>query len=343
MKITLFKTLVIILVLGVFTIPVFTFATVPTESSVPIASGQNTGGATSIPVASGQNTGGASTVTVPIASGQNTGGASQSTSVNVPIVSGQNTGGATPTQSNVPIASGQNTGGAISIPIAQGQNTGGATSATIPATTTIPPANTNNVSSGGSSTSGGRGFVSFGSGGSLPLLSNIGQCGYISSYLKIGSNNSITEVNKLQSFLKNTEELDVDITGIFDQKTLNAVKAFQTKYSSDILSPWGIKDPTGHVYYTTRKKINENYCKTTFSLTPTQIAEIEAYKISSKKDADVSSGEVGIKGEIDSATDDSDALASDVSSTTDDSQTAVAVKTSLAQKLWSFIKSIFGK
>src|SRR3989344_5999697 len=104
MKITLFKILAITLIIGVFSIPVFASATVPIESSVPVA-----------PIASGQNTGGASAVTVP------------------------------------------NT---------QGQNTGGATTATIPATVVIPPTETKNVSSGGCSISGGRGFVSFGSGGS---------------------------------------------------------------------------------------------------------------------------------------------------------------------------------
>ncbi|HEY4504069.1 MAG TPA: hypothetical protein VJJ28_03095 [Candidatus Paceibacterota bacterium] len=346
MKITLFKILAITLIIGVFSIPVFASATVPIESSVPvapIASGQNTGGASAVtvPNTQGQNTGGASTnqSNIPVASGQNTGGAS---TVTVPLASGQNTGGATPSQSNIPTASGQNTGGANAVPNAQGQNTGGATTATIPATVVIPPTETKNVSSGGGSISGGRGFVSFGSGGSLPLLTNIGQCEYISSYLKIGANNSITEVNKLQSFLRNNEELDVDITGLFDQKTLYAVNAFQTKYASDILTPWGIKSPTGHVYYTTKKKINENYCKTTFSLTLAQIAEIEAYKNSSQRDASLSN-EVGVNKDSNSVSDNSDALVSDISNSTNETQTAVVVKTSLAKKLWNFIKSIFGK
>src|SRR3989344_1107190 len=314
MKITLFKILAITLIIGVFSIPVFASATVPIESSVPVA-----------PIASGQNTGGASAVTVPNTQGQNTGGASTN-------------------QSNIPVASGQNTGGAstVTVPLASGQNTGGATTATIPATVVIPPTETKNVSSGGGSISGGRGFVSFGSGGSLPLLTNIGQCEYISSYLKIGANNSITEVNKLQSFLRNNEELDVDITGLFDQKTLYAVNAFQTKYASDILTPWGIKSPTGHVYYTTKKKINENYCKTTFSLTLAQIAEIEAYKNSSQRDASLSN-EVGVNKDSNSVSDNSDALVSDISNSTNETQTAVVVKTSLAKKLWNFIKSIFGK
>ena len=44
------------------------------------------------------------------------------------------------------------------------------------------------------------------------------------------------------------------------------------------MAPWGLKVASGVVSYTTKKKINEIYCKTTFSLTPEQLAAIENYK-----------------------------------------------------------------
>ncbi len=126
-----------------------------------------------------------------------------------------------------------------------------------------------NVSGGGLYKSGGT---------SLPILTNISGCAYITTYMKSGNNNVTAEVTKLQSFLKNTEGLTVDINGTFDQKTFEAVKAFQTKYMSDILTPWGISTPTGSVYFTTQKKVNELYCKSTFSLTTEHLAIITAYK-----------------------------------------------------------------
>lgn len=104
---------------------------------------------------------------------------------------------------------------------------------------------------------------------------------YISKYMRYGANNDSEEVKKLQTFLKNNEGMnEVDITGQFDLATRGAVKAFQDRYKSDVLSPWGVKAPTGYVYYTTQKKINEIYCayNMSFPLSSTEQTEIDAYK-----------------------------------------------------------------
>ena len=69
------------------------------------------------------------------------------------------------------------------------------------------------------------------------------------------------QVIRLQAFLKVFEKLDyVQITGVFDEATLQGVMAFQQKYSSQVLTPWGISQPTGYVYKLTLAKINQILC-----------------------------------------------------------------------------------
>ena len=88
-------------------------------------------------------------------------------------------------------------------------------------------------------------------------------CPYLKSYLRIGRANDTFEVIKLQAFLKTFEGYDyVTISGVFDEATLQAVNAFQLKYQSEVLTPWGISAPTGYVYITTLGKINKILCGT---------------------------------------------------------------------------------
>jgi|GEM_PF-4509800 len=121
------------------------------------------------------------------------------------------------------------------------------------------------------------------------------QCNYLLEYLKIGEKNNPVEVLKLQTFLKDYEGFsNLKVTGVFDQETFDAVSSFQKKYSADVLSPWGLDGPTGYVYITTKKKINEIYCKTPLPLTTEQLEEINAFKNSyggNKK----ALGEIGMK------------------------------------------------
>lgn len=85
---------------------------------------------------------------------------------------------------------------------------------------------------------------------------------YLTSFIRPGANNNdVDQVKRLQSVLKNFENAPVEETGVYDDASESAVHALQTKYASDILSPWGITRSTGFVYLTTRKKINEIYCK----------------------------------------------------------------------------------
>lgn len=175
------------------------------------------------------------------------------------------------------VDNGNTAGGPVTPPVDNGGgnpgNGGGGNTGGGPST---PPVVT---TSGGSTGSSGYGFAGpSGSGSSLPALINISGCTYLTTYMKLGAENNASEVTKLQSFLKNTELLTVDINGTFDQKTFDAVSVFQAKYASDVLTPWGVSTPTGEVYFTTQKKVNELYCKATFSLTAEQLAIITAYR-----------------------------------------------------------------
>lgn len=85
-------------------------------------------------------------------------------------------------------------------------------------------------------------------------------CNYLESYLSPRRDNDPAQVLKLQTFLKEKENLDVPLNGVFDPSTLAAVKKFQTKYSEEILKPWKISNSTGNVSVTTRHKINDLSC-----------------------------------------------------------------------------------
>jgi len=84
---------------------------------------------------------------------------------------------------------------------------------------------------------------------------------YITRSIKLGAVNDPSEVKKLQTFLRDYEGFNnLAVTGFYDQTTYNAVKTFQTKYASDILTPVGLTVPSGYVYNLTIKKINEFMC-----------------------------------------------------------------------------------
>ncbi|OGG63197.1 hypothetical protein A3D66_00470 [Candidatus Kaiserbacteria bacterium RIFCSPHIGHO2_02_FULL_50_9] len=155
---------------------------------------------------------------------------------------------------------------------------------TPPVPPTPPPSN---PPSGGGG--GGGGIVSgplsvgYQSGGGLVLGASTEalpaeQCdAYLDSYIRYGRVNNENDVRRLQTFLRDFEAFgNLQETGMYDFPSLSAVNAFQMKYAGDILVPWGATGPTGYVYYTTKKKINEIYCKftTQFPLTADQEAEI---------------------------------------------------------------------
>ena len=78
--------------------------------------------------------------------------------------------------------------------------------------------------------------------------------------IKLWTENDSGDVKDLEDFLNAFEWESLEVDGIYWESDFEAVKRFQLKYASDILTPWDIKAPTWYVYKTTTKKINEVYC-----------------------------------------------------------------------------------
>ncbi len=94
--------------------------------------------------------------------------------------------------------------------------------------------------------------------GKLPLIKAEEDCEpYLEEYIRYGANNNPAEVEKLQTFLNEYEGEEIPVTGFYGEITRTAVNRFQVKYSDEILAPWGIDEPTGYVYKTTQRKIND--------------------------------------------------------------------------------------
>jgi hypothetical protein len=233
-------------------------------------------------------------------------------------------------------------------------NSGSSGSVSTPSTTdqgnSAVSSNPNSGSSsngGGSSSTSGSSSRSGGRSGSVRYIAgfpvNNSGCPYITSYMKMDNANDPTQVIRLQTFLKINERLNLDINGKFDQKTHDAVKAFQTKYANDVLLPWGGAKATGHVFYTTQKKINELVCKTPVTLTSAQLKAIEAFKSGQNEEAvkiQTANGDIIIDNDSNSST--SPVVAPEVGKNTTDTQSASAVKVSVGSKVWSFVKWLFG-
>lgn len=140
---------------------------------------------------------------------------------------------------------------------------------------------------GGGGGGGGNGPIVGSYGGNGPIVpqvagaSTTNSCYYLYDYLRKDFNNNPVEVKKLQVFLKTLEGFsDLQVTGVYDDATIAATDAFQIRYKDDVLIPWGYTGTQGtdYVYITTKKKVNEIYCRTAFPVTPLQQAEIDAHR-----------------------------------------------------------------
>jgi hypothetical protein len=87
-------------------------------------------------------------------------------------------------------------------------------------------------------------------------------CGlYMEKFIRMGSSkNDSEQVKKLQEFLNKQLNSNIPITGFFGPLTLAKVKEFQIKYSGEVLKPWGLNLPTGLVYLSTIRQINNLEC-----------------------------------------------------------------------------------
>lgn len=98
------------------------------------------------------------------------------------------------------------------------------------------------------------------------LGASISSCSiYLSDYMRKGGAASSSQVTKLQIFL-NAVGIKLPVSGLFDDATDQAVRAFQLQHKAEVLTPWftaGIvphDNPTGWVYQLTRWKINNIVC-----------------------------------------------------------------------------------
>ena len=160
--------------------------------------------------------------------------------------------------------------------------------------------------------------------------------------LRLGGNNSSAEVAKLQAFLKNSQGFNVNVTGNFDAMTEAAVKAFQTKYTSEILLPWGGTKNSGIAYITTIKKINQLVCNQPLSLSASELAVINAFKANRAAGnvtppAPLIDGtEIDLSGIIGLST-----TTNTVVKATTTENTATVANTSIAARFWNFIVNLF--
>jgi len=250
----------------------------------------------------------------------------------------------------VPATNGNETGAII--PTAQGSN-GDESGNSTPVTPVTPPITISSVVStaGGSSSSSSGSSGSFYGGGSYAPIATVAaspasmsSCPLLTvSFLKLGANNDGAEVAKLQAFLKDTEGLNVAVNGVFDQNTEAAVSAFQDKYLSDIMGPWGATRSSGIAYITTIKKINQIACNTPLNLSVADLSIINAYK--QAEASGTNAGPVGVNqgannGVAVGPTIPASASSSDILSTGNSNVAAVG-QASLAQRFWNFIVGLF--
>lgn len=172
---------------------------------------------------------------------------------------------------------------------------------------------------------------------------------YLTTFIKPGAKNDSEQVKRLQSLLNESEGANVVVNGEYDVNTVVAVHAFQTKYAADILAPWGATKSTGFVYLTTRKKVNEVYCKLTkeFPLTTEEVETIAKTKVQITAPASAARSatqKVQAAPKAEPKVDESE-----VGSNTKETQTAAAGETATRSlnRLWDpvtgFLKRMFGR
>ncbi len=213
----------------------------------------------------------------------------------------------------------------------------------------VPPVNPPTIPPQG----GGGGYSIMGGGYSRPYIApsstTTDTCPLLRDFLRYGIANDPSEVAKLQSFLRSTEGLDVDVNGTFDDKTLAGVNAFQTKYLSEVMGAWGASQPSGYVYITTKKKINQIACDLAFVINPDEQAIIDAYKSAvSSQGTNIPTGfqstspsdlPAGLEPSVPTST---VPLIGEGTTTSGSSNVAAVGSQNTSGKVWGFIKGMFG-
>lgn len=330
------KTVILGLVIAIFAIaPSMTSAFTPSESGAPAAA-PATGSTVASTDSSTPSTGGTTASTEGSSTAApSTGGSSSSAGTSVPPTGDSSTSAGTGTIP--PTGGSSSSAGTGTIPPTGGSDTSAGTGSVIPPQ---PP-----IINGG----GGGGSFSGGSRQNVVTLTTSSSCPLITSkMLKKGIVNDKSEVAKLQAFLKNTENLNVTVSGIFDEQTETAVRAFQTKYANDILMPWGGKKTSGIVYITTSKKINQISCNQPLSLSMAELNVINAFKANRVSAIAITTGNTDQDSTITNVNVDSTNVSSSTDSddfgttdTEENSNVATPARLPLAVRFWHFILNLF--
>jgi hypothetical protein len=151
----------------------------------------------------------------------------------------------------------------------------------VPPTTPITP---DIIFSGGGGGGGGGGGFGFGGTGSTTIAGAL-SCPFMTQYILSnhiaslpGHVNDPAEIRKLQTFLIAYEnDTNVTVNGVLDAATIAGIDAFQQKYLTQVMGPWNSNAPSGDVYITTLREINEIVCGPQPAFTAAQIAVINAY------------------------------------------------------------------
>jgi hypothetical protein len=103
---------------------------------------------------------------------------------------------------------------------------------------------------------------------------------YLSEYIAPNRSNNPAQVTLLETFLRDVRGENITPDGTYDAASVAAVMRFQTDYADQVLVPWGLGEATGHVFYTTRKTINEINCggEKEFPLSSIEMQHILAYR-----------------------------------------------------------------
>ncbi len=83
---------------------------------------------------------------------------------------------------------------------------------------------------------------------------------YLTQFIRPGRYNDPGQVRKLQRFLNDYNDENLEVTGAYGMSTIEAVERLQSRYADEILTPWGINQPTGFVYMTTLRFVNKSTC-----------------------------------------------------------------------------------
>ncbi len=82
----------------------------------------------------------------------------------------------------------------------------------------------------------------------------------LSSNLGLNRPNPVDQVKLLQAFLNAHQSAGLPESGVFGPMTFGAVQTFQSANAEEILTPWGLTQPTGYVGILTRYMIDKILC-----------------------------------------------------------------------------------